>query len=476
MARIKIKHPRPRLKTTKADLLSILGQRNIYVVKVFDTDDGYGILTKDDYDADQVFQKNTLKDLHNFNFTPIVPPEIKTKKTVILFNVDEFVYENDAESIKEEIENKNSWATGEVAEVYRFPNSRTLKVTFTQTQTAIKATNSGLVLFNVSITPAQVKQEEYIPIMTCTRCYQVEDHTTNNCPKDANFKICSECGEEGHIWKECRSKEKRCINCGEAHRTLAMKCKKRKEAVMNKRQENARKTTSEATSYSTATKSNHTNIELGLEQGTVPKMMNCILNAHMINLAEPGTYNTTLNNLLKMNNLPPIKMPDNPPSAKILSVLTKDTQSNSSENLISETVNPHSKKKAKKRRKRSRSNTRNTSSDSEIEMETTNAQPTVTKSTKGTELGLKIITKESNGWPKENFNKDKLIDGLQRRMYKWTYTNTNHEEGEVYSMICNMDIDLKNCWFVVKDDMFNTIIPGLQIDTNRDPRLRSNNN
>lgn len=49
------------------------------------------------------------------------------------------------------------------------------------------------------------------------------------------YKICSECSVEGHLWHECREKNKTCLNCGENHRTLAMKCSKRRDIVKAKR-------------------------------------------------------------------------------------------------------------------------------------------------------------------------------------------------------------------------------------------------
>ncbi|MPC09197.1 hypothetical protein E2C01_001799 [Portunus trituberculatus] len=44
-----------------------------------------------------------------------------------------------------------------------------------------------------------------------------------------------------------------------------------------------------------------------------------------INSINPGSYNEEFNRALKLNNLPPVILPDNPPSKKILN-LTKDNQ------------------------------------------------------------------------------------------------------------------------------------------------------
>ena len=51
---------------------------------------------------------------------------------------------------------------------------------------------------------------------------------------------CSECSAVGHRWTECKSQVKKCLNCQGPHRTLAMACPKKKEAIKNKREREMR--------------------------------------------------------------------------------------------------------------------------------------------------------------------------------------------------------------------------------------------
>lgn len=44
-----------------------------------------------------------------------------------------------------------------------------------------------------------------------------------------------------------------------------------------------------------------------------------MFHAHFMNIAEAGTYSKVLNETLKTNNFPTIKVPDNPPSPKLIS-------------------------------------------------------------------------------------------------------------------------------------------------------------
>lgn len=52
-------------------------------------------------------------------------------------------------------------------------------------------------------------------------------------------------------------------------------------------------------------------------RGAFLRIFTRIMHVHLTNIADPGSYNKTLNEIFK-NNFPEIKMPDNRPSTKIL--------------------------------------------------------------------------------------------------------------------------------------------------------------
>ena len=54
--------------------------------------------------------------------------------------------------------------------------------------------------------------------------------------KGGSQMSCSECGGDDHKWTECRNENKKCLNCGGPHRTLAMACPVKKEKIREKRQ------------------------------------------------------------------------------------------------------------------------------------------------------------------------------------------------------------------------------------------------
>jgi len=55
------------------------------------------------------------------------------------------------------------------------------------------------------------------------------------------------------------------------------------------------------------------------------------MHAHVMNMAEPGTYAIELNKILKLNNLPCINAPQNPPSKKIFTTVTQIEEDNKQE-------------------------------------------------------------------------------------------------------------------------------------------------
>ena len=132
----------------------------------------------------------------------------------------------------------NTWIGDEIENIFKFPNSNTIKISFKQTSVAKKATDIGFNAFNLSIPAHDIRLETFTPIKTCMRCYALEKHSTRDCPLNRDHKICSECGELGNIWNQCKTNIKKCINCEGPHRTLAMKCPMKKKMITEKRRKN----------------------------------------------------------------------------------------------------------------------------------------------------------------------------------------------------------------------------------------------
>ncbi len=357
MARVMIKCRGEPDREKKTRLLEILCGSEIHVTKVFSTPDGFALLLLNEDHADNIFSQNVKEALEANDFAPILPPEIKVKKSVIVTRVDEHIYHRDVEAIKEELGKSNNWIGENVDTIFKFPNSNTVKITFTQTALAKKCTQNGFLAFNLSVPPHQIKQEtyEYIPIKCCMKCYKLEDHATRECDKPNGFKICSECGQEGHYWHQCKERKKCCINCGEEHSTLAMKCTIRKDILKEKRRREAERN---QMTYVGATRNTNSNTNTypphqttQIQHHTVPginkedtlKFNICFVHAHYRNIENSRSFEDELNKILTLNNLPKIKIPETPSSAKILS--TQLQQPTSTTTTVPETKPRKSKER-----------------------------------------------------------------------------------------------------------------------------------
>ena len=239
------------------------------------------------------------------------------------------------------------------------------------------------------------------------------------------------------------------------------KCPKRKEIIVNKRKGKTNNTT-----YSQITKGNTTNTNMTsqttdlFDKDTASTILTYILHAHLGNMAHPGTYNEEINKLFKLNKLPPIVMPENPPSKVILSLATN----NDKEEDMIETESSQRKDDDEKDEAMSEK-------DEEEDQNQTQAEgPPPLEKIKGREIGLQIITKKSTGWPKEQIYIAQIKDGIENGKYKWIFTARGYEEEDIYQYLVNNEINLHKVWITVEDSIFRKIRNGLQQEKPPPPR------
>ncbi|KAG0711334.1 RNA-directed DNA polymerase from mobile element jockey [Chionoecetes opilio] len=279
------------------------------------------VLTQTDQDADAIFQPEKLQLLQDAGFMPIMPPELRSKRTVICFRLDDLICSKQPETVKAEVERVHDWA--KIQEVFKFPRSNTLKITFEASSMASKAAESGIRVFSMSIPPGQIRVETYTPLIACDRCHAIETHITSLCDKPQDYLACSECASRDHRFNRCEATEKLCINSGKNHSCRAMRCEVRKPALRAKearlRQEGGR---GAAPSYAqAATPPTNAQPTLPTPDFSTTGLI-CLMQAHFMNSVNPGTFQETLAECLALNGLPNVKLPPNPPSERIIQKIT----------------------------------------------------------------------------------------------------------------------------------------------------------
>ncbi len=98
MARVKIKSE-DTTQSNRIILLRILSANIIYATRIITVQDGFIVLTRSDEEVDKIFQQKTQQELTNNRFLPILPPELKAKRTVLIFNTDEYIYNHTEKEI-----------------------------------------------------------------------------------------------------------------------------------------------------------------------------------------------------------------------------------------------------------------------------------------------------------------------------------------------------------------------------------------
>ena len=211
------------------------------------------------------------------SLTPKLPKTILAQQTLVIRFVDESVTAHTEDEIKTEITQHQNNNSPKIDSIVKLPGkTRTFKIVCKEQKTKEQFTQSGLFLFNYRVTPSQVVQEEFVPIQTCFRCYQHEDHSTDECTTDTEH--CSNCADTGHTYQDCANNTEGCVNCKRQnlpfdHHTLAYRCPVRKEIVRQKTQESRTRNpppqTPEPTSVQPNTRNNTPTPAPTLDESTI---------------------------------------------------------------------------------------------------------------------------------------------------------------------------------------------------------------
>ena len=264
-------------------------------------------LCNSDAEADKIFDVNCCLALKAIKCSPIMPMKLKAKRSVLLKHIDSYICDHTNDEIKFQITENND--SLDFVEVYKFPNSNIVKITFTKYEMAEKCLKDGIKMFLLFLPPSNVYRDEFVEVKTCYKCYKLNDHLTYECPEDSNFIVCSKCAILGHNFKECSADFKRCLNCNQPHPTLSFSCPKRKfivKEILSGRANDGKK------SYASVCQTSGIQppINYDIIHDSIVKSVMCLLVAGAKEKESPGSFTVTLDSLQKTNNVPNFQLGD----------------------------------------------------------------------------------------------------------------------------------------------------------------------
>ena len=316
MPRIKIKDKAPNQGNRKSLLWNRLMNLNLLIYNIKEPNKYTFVLITSDEVVEKLLTSQIKEKLKNDHFEIVTPPEYSANRTMVLRNVDSLITTIENEDLKSDLERRNEWL--KVTEIIKIPNApKIIKIRTETTEMIKKATETGVLIWNQSIPPNNIQKEVFVYLDLCYKCYAFT-HKTEEC-QTPNIVICSECAEATHRYKDCTATTKKCLNCQGDHRTLAAKCPIRKNLIKEKQKEirersrsrsrsRTRLSYAQATAGTTEKEQKATATSLSREDQV--KIESSISYAFKVEGILPGTFNRTVKEMYRLNNLPQVRFPD----------------------------------------------------------------------------------------------------------------------------------------------------------------------
>jgi hypothetical protein len=297
-------------------------------------------VTDDASAIDKLTSKKATELFNKINLTPIIPPDLRAKRTIFVRQLDKDVGSHSPAEIKHEITTQQNWL--QIQDIIKIKHyTHVIKIITTDTTIAQRILTHGFYMYNTKITPLQCEQEHYTHLLICYKCYKFEDHPTHQCT--STTPSCSECAAKDHTYTQCTNTYKKCLNCQNDHRTLAANCPYRKQKIQHKQQ---------TKTETIKTKTNQTYVDIAkqaIQQTSVPqhsltltdknqlKLTAIILEAHIASLSRQEGFGTILSKSLKANYDIDATFPDRD-SAKIFNFFYNTPETKTSDtDFITET-------------------------------------------------------------------------------------------------------------------------------------------
>ena len=337
------------VNTRRNDLYTLFGEQDLLVTGL---NDGRGCYYAkvDERILDRFLSSENRQVFAGQQFLINDPPERNALRSVIIRNIDRHVDDYTREQIIENIHRDNS-DNGIVVELMMIIPGTTgmMKLRFANQNMVYKVLAYGIKVLNQYIPPNSIEREVYIRLTPCYICYGY-DHHTRDC-RAGNITVCNKCSARNHKSDKCRSNYLKCLNCEGEHHTFANQCPVRKSKIKELSQAERKKRRDRSKSHmrsqshqhpkprSDANAPYHPNLlqdqttagaqqhadtinpTLGLDIASQPLMttiLSCILHASVQNALHPGCYQSTMDEVFDLNNIPRVKFPNSVSTTAIL--------------------------------------------------------------------------------------------------------------------------------------------------------------
>ena len=101
----------PTCKATKSDLLAICATNEVKIVKIFERPEEYVVLCSTLDDSEKLLSPHVIRAMSACNLTPVLPFALRAQRSLLVFHLDSLIFDHSTQEIKDEIQERNPWAT-----------------------------------------------------------------------------------------------------------------------------------------------------------------------------------------------------------------------------------------------------------------------------------------------------------------------------------------------------------------------------
>ena len=258
-----------------------------YAILVFDTKD----------EVSSFFNPEVVEKLQESHLKPIPSPDQLHSKAVFITKLRPYVTHNTYENIMKEINDNNPVKVNSVfkLENKKYGTTSTLKLIFDTNESVNYVLRQGIKFFSITVSPDQIRKDEYIHLQQCFRCFSFE-HVTRECT--TNSQKCNICAGNHH-YKDCTMPTRfKCLNCGGLHSSTFVRCPARKRKIEHQESDPSHppssSTNSEFPPLRTST----------AITGTIPSLFDSIIPHPSTSISHPSTPSTAFSHVQIPNPLP----------------------------------------------------------------------------------------------------------------------------------------------------------------------------